>query len=88
MKALGQRVDCSDSFISHLENGRADLPNGVLLRILDEYEIGMKYFNELVRDKDKNPDNIDIIKTLVNKLSAQQASYVRSMIEEVLRGPR
>lgn len=87
MKALGKRVGCSDSFISHLENGRADLPNATLLKILDVYEIGVKYFNELVREKEQNPDDVDMILSLIEKLRPQQATYVRKVIEDILKDP-
>ncbi len=87
MKALGKKVGCSDSFISHLENGRADLPNGTLVKILEVYEVGIKYFNDLVREKDQNPDDVDVIMSLVGKLGPQQATYVRQVIEDVLKGP-
>lgn len=86
MKVLGAKVGCSDSFISHLENGRADLPNTTLLKILDIFEIKIKYFNELAREKEQNPDDVDVIMSLVRKLRPQQASYVRQVIEDVLKG--
>ena len=87
MKALSKLVGCSDSFISHLENGRADLPNGTLLKILDVYEIGIKYFNELVREKEQYPDDLDVILSLTKKLGPKQLSYVRQVIEDVLKVP-
>ena len=86
MKALGKKIGCTDSFISHLENGRADLPNGTLIKILDVYEIGLKYFNELVREKEQNPDDLDIVMSLVKKLGPQQLTYVRQVVEDVLKG--
>lgn len=85
MKALGKLIGCSDSFVSHLENGRADLPSGTLMKILDVYGIGVKYFNELVREKEQNPDDLDVIMSLVNKLGPQQLTYVRQVIEDVLK---
>jgi len=87
MKALGKKIGCSDSFISHLENGRADLPNATLLKLLEVYKIGLKYFNELVREKEQDPDDLDVVLSLTKKLGPKQLSYVRQVIEEVLKGP-
>jgi len=88
MKELGKLVGCSDSFISHLENGRADLPKGeTLQKLLKSFGgIGAKYFFELVRDKKSNPDDMDVIKALTDKLKPQQAAYVREVIEDILKG--
>lgn len=62
MKAAGKAVGVSDSFVSHIENGRVDCPKYEALdKFLKVYGgISIKYFNELVREKKQEPDDLDV----------------------------
>jgi transcriptional regulator with XRE-family HTH domain len=58
MKQAGKVLGVSDSYISQIENGRADCPKGERLKpFLDLYgKIGAKYFYELCRNWEKESD--------------------------------
>jgi transcriptional regulator with XRE-family HTH domain len=88
MKAAGKLLGVTDSFISHVENGRANAPTGVYLdRFLKAYGgISQKYFYELVREKKKEITDIDIIVDLLPRLKPEQVATVRTLIEQFAIG--
>ena len=64
MREAGKRLGYSSSYISQIENGRADSPKGDRLKpYLDLYgKIGAKYFYELCRNWEKESTDEDFIK--------------------------
>lgn len=68
MKEAGKALGVSDSYISQIENGRANCPTGDRLKqFLELYgKIGVKYFNELCRDWEKESTDEDFIRDNVS----------------------
>jgi len=65
MRKAGALIGCTDSYISHIENGRSDVPKGNRLdKFLAAYGgIKQKSFYERVRRVSDNPDRrLDLIK--------------------------
>lgn len=86
MKQAGKALDVSDSYISQIENGRADCPKGDRLKpYLDLYgKIGVKYFYELCRNWEKESTEEDFIRDNVGKLSKDNQRLVKAMMETML----
>lgn len=85
MRKAGELIGVTDSYISHIENGRSNVPVGeALLAILDAYGgVSLKYFNELVRLKRKEVGDIDIITDLVSRMNPNQLKTARLLIEQL-----
>lgn len=86
MKQAGSKLGVSDSYISQIENGRADCPKGERLKpYLDLYGgIGPKYFYELCRNWEKESTAEDFIKDNVSKLSKDNQRLIKAMMETML----
>jgi HTH-type transcriptional regulator, competence development regulator len=70
MRAAGAAMGYSDSYISQIENGRADPPKGeALLKFLRLYgEISPKYFGELARNWTAKKTDADYVIELLPRL--------------------
>ena len=88
MKAAGKLIGVSDSYISHIENGRVEIPTShSLLRFLKAYgRVTPKYFGELVREKRQEVTDLDIINDLLERLKPHQIKAVRAFIEQLMQG--
>ncbi len=86
MKQAGKLLNVSDSYISQIENGRADCPTGERLKpYLELYgKIGAKYFYELCRHWEKESTDEDFIKDNVAKLSKDNQKLIKAMMETML----
>jgi transcriptional regulator with XRE-family HTH domain len=86
MKQAGKALGVSDSYISQIENGRADCPKGDRLKpYLDLYgKIGTKYFYELCRNWETESTDEDFIKDNVGKLSKDNQKLIKAMMETML----
>jgi transcriptional regulator with XRE-family HTH domain len=86
MKQAGKAIGYSDSYISQIENGRADSPKGEKLKpFLDLYgQISSKYFYDLCRSWTKESTDEDFILENVGKLSRENQKLVKAMIETML----
>lgn len=86
MKQAGKALDVSDSYISQIENGRADCPKGDRLKpYLDLYgKIGAKYFYELCRNWEKESTEEEFIRDNVGKLSKDNQRLLKAMMETML----
>ena len=80
------KLKVSDSYISQIENGRADCPKGERLNsFLELYgKIGAKYFFELCRHWEKESTYEDFIKDNVSKLSKDNQKLIKAMMETML----
>lgn len=86
MKEAGKALGVSDSYISQIENGRANCPTGDRLKqFLELYgKIGVKYFNELCRDWEKESTDEDFIRDNASKLSKDNQKLLKAMMETML----
>jgi len=86
MKQAGKALDVSDSYISQIENGRADCPKGDRLKpYLDLYgKIGAKYFYELCRNWEKESTDEEFIRDNVGKLSKDNQRLLKAMMKTML----
>lgn len=87
MREAGARVGVSDSYVSLIENGRTEPPQGEALgRFLKVYGgISEKYFYELVRECKAEVTDAEVIAELVSKLSVVDQKLVRVIVEELAR---
>ena len=85
MRAAGQAIGKSDSYISHLENGRLDFPAEPMLeRILQQYG-GMKpkSFFERARKVEVRLEIIKQIGDHLERLSQPDLQSVLELIQEI-----
>ena len=84
MREAGARVGVSDSYISLIENGRADPPRGQsLAKFLKVYGgISEKYFFELVRNYRSEETDAEAVTRLLDKLKPKHLRLLRLMAEE------
>lgn len=87
MRAAGIKLELSDSYISQIENGRADPPKGdALLRFLKVYgDITQKYFGDLCRNWSEKVTDADHIRELLPKLRPDQLKLLRTMAEQLAK---
>lgn len=90
MREAGEQLGFSDSYISQIENGRADPPKGeALLKFLKLYgDISPKYFGELCRNWREEMTDADHIRELLPKLKKDQLQLLRVMAEQMAKGLR
>lgn len=83
MRAAGQLMGYSNSYISQVENGRVDPPKAEnLSKFLNACEIRANYFSKLVSDWRNEVHDADIIRELLPKLNDQQIKMLRVMAEQ------
>ena len=85
MRAAGEKLGYSDSYISQIENGRADPPKGEsLLKFLKIYgDLTPKYFEQLCRDRKDEVSDAEVIVELLPKLNKEQIALLRTMAEQM-----
>lgn len=85
MQEAGYQINRSDSYISHIENGRVDIPRGEdFLRLLSVYNIDEKNFNEKVRVFKKKTPKLEILSSLLNKLDESNINTLIDLTESFL----
>ena len=86
MRAVAEKLGLSDSYISQIENGRANCPKGESLdRLLKIYGgIKQKYFYELCRDWEKESTDEDFIRDNLGKISKENLKLIKSMMIAML----
>jgi transcriptional regulator with XRE-family HTH domain len=86
MRTAGEKLGYSDSYISQIENGRANCPKGELLEnLLNLYGgIGQKYFYELCRKWEKEYTDEDFIRDNLGKLSEENLKLIKTMMSAML----
>ena len=88
LKAVAQRVQLSDGYISQIENGRSDPPTDKTLDdLLKVYGgISQKYFYELVREKKTEETDLQYIGKVFTSLPIQDQKFIRQWVEFRLKG--
>lgn len=78
MRKAGALIGCTDSYISHIENGRADVPRGGRLdKFLAVYGgIKQKSFYERVRRYSESPDYKLDLSDLIRCLSVEETKIL------------
>ena len=88
MKEVGDIVGCSDTFISFLENGRAEIPKTELFdKILRVYEISGKAFAERVRRHEHEESDEEFFVKAFSILKPDQKFLIKSLIKQYLETP-
>lgn len=87
MREAGERLSYSDSYISQIENGRADAPKGEPLeKFLKLYGgISAKYFGELVREWRHEKSDVEIVQEILPKLKAKDLKLVKLIVEQMAK---
>ena len=84
MRSAASKLGYSSSYISHIENGRENPPEGEkLLRFLKAYSSNLKEFSKLQR-KVSVEDSEEIIRALLPKLDRNKKKFVQKMIEQLV----
>ncbi len=88
MNQAGALLGFSDSYVSQIENGRANIPKGeALMNFLKIYgDITPKYFGELCRGWQTKKTDADLIRELLPKLKREQLKLLRTMAEQLAKG--
>jgi transcriptional regulator with XRE-family HTH domain len=86
MRQAGALMGWSDTFISHIEHGRVDVPNGTRLeKMLQAYgDISRKSFIERVRRFRLERQPSDELIELIPKLSKEQILATLSLVKQFL----
>lgn len=85
MNEAGYRIGKSDSYISHLENGRMDIPNeDQLSHLLKIYGISFSDFRNLVQTYEHKISAEERIETLIKKLDKKKINLLINIIENKL----
>ena len=85
MREAGYQTGKSDSYISHLENGRMDIPDGEQLeKLLNLYNCSLKGFFEKVRRYKEETPKIDILSNLITKLDENKVNILIDLTESFL----
>ncbi len=88
MIQVGKLMDCSDSFISFLENGRAEIPKTDFLdRLLKIYDISKNAFHERCRRFEKEETDDEFIIKALPKLKPDQKFLIKSLVKQYLETP-
>ena len=87
MREAGSHLGWSSTYISHIENGRVNIPEGERLeKMLLLYGISRKYYLERIRrfriEKEKKPD-CDLIE-LLPRLTKEQVETVKALVKHFL----
>jgi transcriptional regulator with XRE-family HTH domain len=85
MREAGYQIGKSDSYISHLENGRMDIPSGEQLeKLLNLYNCSHKGFFEKVRLYKEETPKIEILSNLIKKLDENKVNILIDLTESFL----
>lgn len=85
MFIAGQEVGKSDSYISHIENGRSDIPkDGDLEKLLLVYGVDRNEFQELVVSYKPKLSKRETISNLLPRLDDNKLSQLLIIIEKSL----
>lgn len=85
MRQAGRLLGCTDSYISHIENGRSDVPKGERLdKFLAAYGgIKQKSFYERVRRFTEEIDPRDELIELIQSLSPEKIKLATQLIRSI-----
>ena len=88
MREVADIAGCSDTFISFLENGRAEIPKTeVFDKILKVYEISRRAFDERVRRHEYEEGDEEFIIKAFAILKPDQKNLIKSLIKQYLATP-
>ena len=85
MREAGFQIGKSDSYISHLENGRMDIPEvSQLDKLLNLYGISNEDFLKKVHSYKEETPKIDILSNLIKKLDESKINILIDLTETFL----
>ena len=85
MQEAGFLIGRSDSYISHLENGRMDIPKGEQLEaLLNLYNCSHDNFLEKVRLYKEVTPRIDILSNLIKKLDENKVNILIHLTQNLI----
>lgn len=87
MRKAGLLIGCTDSYISHIENGRTDIPKGDRLdKFLAAYGgIKQKSFHERVRRYSDQKDPRQELIELVNNLQPEKLNCAAEILQKIIK---
>jgi transcriptional regulator with XRE-family HTH domain len=91
LKQVSEKTGLSDTMVSFIENGRAELPksNETLDKLLRVYGgISKKYFYELVREFKEDEDDLHYLSKVLSHLSPEDIHFIRQIVDIRLRDKR
>lgn len=82
MRSLGEKIGVSDSYISQIENGRANPPRGeTLTKLLNALDTKKKYFDEMCREYEATQTDEEYLGWAIKKLNPSDLSFFRQLVE-------
>ena len=86
MRAVGELAGWSDSYISQIENGRENKPEGEkLLRLLKIYGTTLTTFKKRLDSEGDQISDVEAIHGLLKKLSKRDLALIKGLIEEMVK---
>ena len=87
MRAISKRLHCSNAWLSHIENGRSDVPTDHRLdALLDIYGLKRKSFNERVRLYKEKMTPRSELHELIDRLDDDKVRLVLVFAKSVVEG--
>ena len=91
MRAAGNLIETSSSWISHLENGRADITKAMAEKLIRAYAghtktkpMTYKSFKERARKYNKEDTVFEFIKKNIDRVSEGDANTLKILLEQFL----
>lgn len=86
IREAGRRLEKSESYIRHIENGRIDVPREVELRkILTVYQVGLRQFN-LRKKSEVELDPYIELKQLIQEIPQGKVQVALSVVQSLISG--
>jgi transcriptional regulator with XRE-family HTH domain len=86
MREAGELMGYSSSFVSQVENGRANPPQGESLRkFLYTYGVEQRAFTRMVTEYKDEVSDLEIVTSLLPRLSPEAIKTLRILAEQLLK---
>jgi transcriptional regulator with XRE-family HTH domain len=84
LRETGRRLDCSESFVRHIEKGRLDFPNEDNLRkILFIYNVSLRQFKKKIKSEHIKEDPKNEINRILNYLDENRLEMVLKILKGI-----
>lgn len=86
MREAGELMGYSASFVSQVENGRANAPTGESLKkFLKVYRVEQRGFTRMVTEFKDEVSDLEVVTSLLPRLSSGSIKTLRILAEQLLR---
>lgn len=87
MRAIAKRLCCSNAWLSHIENGRSNVPSDHRLdALLNLYGLKRKSFNERVRLYKQKMAPRSELRELIDRLDDEKVRFILVFAKSIAEG--